>query len=327
MITNLSITTPVIGSIRLGETVEHGGKRIPKRNNHFTITSLFKHEGEWVPHPMQNEVANATGQDPEKITEIPIRLMFNNPALNMRARYEAYTEGGDIICAGNGKGAKRRVNGQIESVDCPGARNCAFGREKRCDLFARLNVQIEGQDDEFASFILRTESINAVKSLWAKMTGMAAFFGNRLVGIPFALKLRQATTKKSYWSRFFYSDLVLYKVNKFEAIKLACDYEAAMEQAGLKQAEYEQTVQTGLDNGPFEDSGEDIQDLEEFLLSRDLEVDLESDEDKPAEYSDNADPQSQSNKMNGLRDFLDAVSTIPDLHIPGQVSNEATATA
>ena len=34
-------------------------------------------------------------------------------------------------------------------------------------------MQIEGQDDEFSSFILRTESINAVKSLWAKMTGIA----------------------------------------------------------------------------------------------------------------------------------------------------------
>ncbi len=323
MITNLSITTPVIGSIRLGETVEHNGKRIPKRNNHFSITSLFKHEGKWVPHPMQAEVGKVTGQDPEKITEIPVRLMFNNPALNMRARYEAYTEGGDIICAGNGKCAKRRVNGQIESVECPGARNCAFGRDKRCDLFARLNVQIEGQDDEFSSFILRTESINAVKSLWAKMTGMAAFFGNRLVGIPFALKLRQATTAKSYWSRFYYADLVLNKVTKFEAAKLAIDYENAMEQAGLKQAEYEQTVQTGLDNGPFEDSGEDIQDLEEFLLARDLEVDMDESDEESGVERETKPVQTTSDKMTGLRDFLEAVSAIPDINIPGNSTNEA----
>ncbi len=70
-----------------------------------------------------------------------------------------------------------------------------------------------------------------------------------------------------------------------------------------------------------------MQALEEFLRSRDLEGDLGSDEDKPADYSDNTNPPSQSNKMNGLRDFLDAVSTIPDLHIPGKVSNEATAAA
>ncbi len=272
---------------------------------------------------MQAEVGKATGQDPEKITEIPIRLMFNNPSLNMRARYEAYTEGGDIICAGNGKCAKRRINGQIESVECPGARNCAFGREKRCDLFARLNVQIEGQDDEFSSFILRTESINTVKSLWAKMTGMDAFFGNRLVGIPFALKLRQATTAKSYWSRFYYADLVLNKVTKFEAAKLAIDYEIAMEQAGLKQAEYEQTVQTGLDNGPFEDSGEDIQDLEEFLLARDLEVDMDESDDESCVERETKPVQTTSDKMTGLRDFLEAVSAIPDINIPGNPTNEA----
>ena len=157
---------------------------------------------------------------------------------------------------------------------------------------------------------------------------MAAFFGNRLVGIPFALKLRQATTKKSYWSRFYYADLVLNKVTKFEAVKMACDYEAAMEQAGLKQAEYEQSVQTGLDNGPFEDSGEDIQDLEEFLLSRNLEVDMDSEDDIPEEQTGSSPAGgSQSDKMTGLRDFLEAVSTIPDIHIPGSASSEAKVTA
>jgi hypothetical protein len=81
MIKNLAITTPVIGTIRLGDVaVNERGKRYPVRSNHFKITALFKDkDGHWVEHPMHQKVASTTGQTPDAITEIPIRFMFNNP--------------------------------------------------------------------------------------------------------------------------------------------------------------------------------------------------------------------------------------------------------
>ena len=64
MIKNLAITTPVLGTIRLGDVaINPQGKRYPVRSNHFKITALYKDkDGHWVEHPMQQEVAKATGQ-------------------------------------------------------------------------------------------------------------------------------------------------------------------------------------------------------------------------------------------------------------------------
>lgn len=302
MINSLAITTPVIGTIRLGDVaINQKGKRYPVRSNHFKITAQFKDgEGRWVDHPMHKHVAETTGQDPERITEIPVRLMFNDPELNLRARYEAFDKDGRTVCAGDGKCARRLEGGRVSTVDCPGAQACAFGREVRCDLFARLNVMIDGQDDEFSSFILRTESFNAVRTLYAKMGRMRAMFGNRLVGVPFLLKLRQKATSMSCWTKFWYADLVLNKVNKFEAIKMAKEYEESMLAAGLSQQDFEQEALAGLQNGAFEEGVEDFDEIESFLLARD------SDE-SPAEgeIETGQEQITQAPGLSSLRAFLE----------------------
>lgn len=269
MIKNLAITTPVLGSIRMGGIIEQGGKRLPVRHSHFSITAQYKdRDGNWAPHPMQKAVAERMGVDDDKITEIPIRLMYNNPELNMRARYEAFDRNGRIVCAGNGETAMRADGSKVAKVDCPGADHCAFGDKARCDLFARLNVQIEGQDDPFSSFILRTESVNSVRTLWAKMTNMHAAFGNRLTGIPFVLKMRQKASSGSHWSRFFFADLILNKISIQEAMMMAIDNEETMQKLGINVANLEQQAMMNLQNGAFEEDSSDFGELEPFLLAR-----------------------------------------------------------
>jgi len=271
MISNFAITTPVVGTIRLGDVaINPKGKRYPVRANHFKITALFKDsEGHWVEHPMHKHVANETQQKPELITEIPVHLMFNDPELNMRARYEAFSSDGRIICAGDGKCARRLDGGKVVNVACTGSEHCEFGRQVKCDLFARLNVMIDGQDDEFSSFVLRTESTNAVRTLYAKMTRMRAMFGNRLVGVPFLLKLRQKASPMSCWTKFWYADLVLNKVSRIQAIQMAKEYEEEMEDAGLDQQAFEQEALAGLQNGAFEEGADEFEEIEAFLLARD----------------------------------------------------------
>lgn len=305
MIHNLAITTPILGTIRLGDiAVNQQGKRYPVRSNHFKITAMFKdNEGRWVEHPMHKKVAEATKQNPEQITEIPVRFMFNNPDLNMRARYEAFDKQGRIVCAGDGKCARRRDGEKVVNVDCPGVEGCAFGKQAKCDLFARLNVIIDGQDDEFSTFILRTESYNAVRTLYAKMKRIYAMFGNRLVGIPFKLKLRQKATSMSMWTKFYYTDLILNQVTAVEAMNHAKAYEQELEANGLSQAGFEQEALSGLMNGAFEDGEEDFDELEAFLLAR-------GDDDVPAEQNipTVADTPETPVGLSGLRDFLGAAS-------------------
>ena len=333
MIKNLAITTPVLGTIRLGDVaINPQGKRYPVRSNHFKITALYKDkDGHWVEHPMQQEVAKATGQDPTKLTEIPVRFMFNNPELNMRARYEAFNKSGCVVCAGDGKSAKRLDGNKVVGVECPGAANCEFGKKANCDLFARLNVIIDGQDDDFSTFILRTESVNAVKTLYAKMQRMSALFGNRLIGIPFKLKLRQKATSMSMWTKFFYTDLVLNKVTPMEAMTLAQEHEKQLEASGLQQQAMEAEALAGLQNGAFEDTGEDFDELEAFLLARGSD---EAPEEKNIDTGD-AETGTEAEaprSLSALRDWLttatDAgVLDLPRPNLPSNLANSEMVSA
>jgi len=42
MIKGLAITPPVVGRISIGKVVERNGKRLPEKDDQFTITSLSK---------------------------------------------------------------------------------------------------------------------------------------------------------------------------------------------------------------------------------------------------------------------------------------------
>lgn len=268
MLKNLAYTVPTLGRISIGEITVKNGKRLPTRLNHFKITAQHKKDGEWVMHPLHEEVAKKMNVTEKTITDIPVRLMFNTPSLNMRERYEAFDNNGRILCAGDGETARQASNGGIAKVSCPGPEHCTFGRENRCDVFARLNVQIEGQNDPMSSFIMRTGSFNAVKTLREKLEMMHALFGGRLVGVPLLLKLRQKSSSMSRQSKFYYVDLVLNGVTLAEAAKLAKETEENMKSDGIDYQAFEQAVMGCLNNGGFEDTAEEFEELEEFILGR-----------------------------------------------------------
>lgn len=315
MLKNLAYTVPTLGRISIGEITVKNGKRLPQRLNHFKITAQHKNEGEWAMHPLHKEVATKMGVAEDKVTEIPVRLMFNTPSLNMRERYEAFDRNGRIICAGDGETARQTCKGAINAVQCPGPDRCDFGLENRCDVFARLNVQIEGQNDPLSSFILRTGSFNAVKTLREKLEMMHAYFGGRLVGVPLLLKLRQKSSSMSMQSKFYYVDLVLNKVSLAVAAKLARDAEEGMKQDGIDQQAFEQAVMGGINNGGFEDSVENFEELEEFIIGREMgDGGLPSTAAHDADQNENASgssddpivlPGSEDSGLSGLRNFLE----------------------
>lgn len=340
MLKNLAYTVPTLGRISIGEITVKNGKRIPQRLNHFKITAQHKKDGEWVMHPLHTTVATAMKTDADKVTEIPVQLMFNTPSLNMRERYEAFDRNGRIICAGDGESARRSCQGAINAVPCSGPDHCEFGRENRCDVFARLNVQIEGQNDPLSSFILRTGSFNAVKTLREKLEMMHAYFGGRLVGVPLLLKLRQKSSSMSMQSRFYYVDLVLNNVTLAAAAKLARDKEDEMKNDGIDQQAFEQAVMAGINNGGFEEGEENFEELEEFIIGREMSgKDLQSagngqDSQGENETSGSLDdltplPGGDDSGLNGLRAFLalegkqDVVIPVPKDKSPVKNSDDA----
>ena len=52
MIKGLAITPPVIGRISIGRMVEKNGKRLPEKDDQFTITTQIQTREGWLPHPL-----------------------------------------------------------------------------------------------------------------------------------------------------------------------------------------------------------------------------------------------------------------------------------
>lgn len=271
MIHNTSLTTPTIGRISIGEIFENErGQRLPKRLNHFRITTQFKREGQWVDHPLQEAVAKLQGDENRRLTEIPVKLMFNTPELNVSSRLEAYDDKGRMVCAGDGKTAKRVSDGKMESVTCVGCDHCAFGAENGCDKMVRLILQIDATADGFktdglSGFILRSRGHNTYKSLTTKIERLAALFKKNIIGVPMTLRLIGKSSRMSKNTPFFYVALDLTNDLITSAIA-AKDYAQMLVSAGLDQAAYETTALAQLSSGPFQDTLDDAEELEEFII-------------------------------------------------------------
>lgn len=268
-IKDFSYTIPTIGRIAIGEKVESNGRSLPKKLDEFVITAQHKRNGLWVPHPIAQQVLKSTGQD--KLREIPVALMFNDPDLSLRERYEAFDNNGRMLCAGDGETARQASEGRIQEVVCVGPNMCPFAKEARCRLMTRFNVQIdvpveEGapRPDPMSSFILRSAGFNTARTLRTKLKATAALLGGKLLGVPFKLKLRQKSSAMSRQSIFYYVDLVL-REDLQTAAKLAQETAARISELGLDQAAFEEAIREGLRNGPFEDTTEDFAEAEEYL--------------------------------------------------------------
>ncbi len=59
MIKGLMITPPVIGRISIGKVVEKNGKRLPEKDDEFTITTQVQQRGHWVLHPLDEALRRA----------------------------------------------------------------------------------------------------------------------------------------------------------------------------------------------------------------------------------------------------------------------------
>jgi len=259
MIKGLAITPPIIGRISIGRLVCKNDKWLPEKDDSFTLTTQIKNKGEWLLHPLHQKFAESAPN--QKIRSIPVRMLFNDTDLNLRAEYSAFDrQTGRPLCVGDGEKAKRvGESGGIEEQACTGPQFCPYAQQHGCKLYGRLNVQVDGQGDELASFIFRTTGYNSVRTLAARLQYFQALSGNHTRYLPLQLKLRAKTTTLSYQTPVYYVDLTLR-----DGAELATTIQQAKEaaesdtEAGLLLDEWEQTAKQLLQNGQFEDSEEEI---------------------------------------------------------------------
>lgn len=257
MLKGLAITPPIVGRISIGRIVEKQGKRLPEKDDQFTLTTQVQQRGEWLLHPLNETLRKATTG---KLRSIPVRVMFNDPDLNLRADYSLFDrDTGRPVCVGNGETCRRvSVDGNgIETLPCPSPDGCAFSQQGSCKPYARLNVII-GEGDEMGSFIFRTTSWNSIRTLAARLHYFSAVSGNLLACLPLELKLRGKSTTQSYRSPIYYVDLSVRAGSTLEeALTQARELDARRKSAGFDQAALDAAARLGFANGAFEDSAEE----------------------------------------------------------------------
>ena len=252
MLKGLAITPPVVGRITIGRVVEKNGKRLPEKDDQFTITSQMQHASGWLFHPLNESLRKATTG---KLRSIPVRMLFNDPDLNLRAEYSLFDrKTGRPVCVGNGETCRRVTDGGITSMGCPTPDGCAFGEIGGCKPYGRLNVTI-GDEDELGSFIFRTTSFNSIRTLSARLQYFSAVSDGLLACLPLELKLRGKSTTQSFRTAIYYVDLGVRAGSSLEeAILQARELDARRKAAGFNQAALDAAARAGFANGAFEDS-------------------------------------------------------------------------
>ncbi|MFC5430774.1 phage capsid protein [Paraburkholderia denitrificans] len=255
MLKGLSITPPTIGRISIGRVVEKNGKRLPEKSDEFQLTTQVQQRGEWLLHPYDEALRKASGG---KLRAIPVRFLFNDPDLNLRAEYSCFDrETGRPVCVGNGETCRRAGENGIEELSCPSPDGCGFAQGGACKPYGRLNVLI-GDEDEMGSFIFRTTSYNSIRTLTARLRYFRAVSGNLLACLPLELKLRGKSTAQSYRSAIYYVDLVVRADMTMEAALIqAREHDAQRRAVGFDQAALDEAAWQGFSNGAFEESVED----------------------------------------------------------------------
>lgn len=270
MLKGLAITPPVVGRISIGRVVERNGKRLPEKDDQFTLTSQVQNREGWVLHPLDEKLRKEA--EGHKLRSIPVRLLFNDPTLNLRADYSLFDRTtGRPVCVGNGESCRRSGTEGVATLPCPSPDGCAFSKGD-CSPYARLNVAV-GEEDALGSFVLRTTSFNTIRTLAARLQYFHAVSGGRLACMPLELKLRGKSTAMSFRSAIYYVDLVVRSgISLEEAISEARQLDASRRTHGFDQAALDQAAHQGFANGAFEELAEDVPSVvEEFYSNCDAE--------------------------------------------------------
>lgn len=303
MLKGLALTPPVVGRITIGKVVEKNGKRLPEKDDEFTLTSQVQARGAWVLHPMDEALRQAAGSASStgsvKLRSIPVKLLFDDPDLNLRVGYTLFDrQTGRPLCVGNGQTCKRVGAGAMEggmgvggraeasTLPCDGPDFCAYA-QGQCKAFGRLNVRV-GDEDELGTFVFRTTGFNSIRTLATRQRYLHAVSGGLLSNLPLELRLRGKSTAMSHRAPIYYVDLTLRSGTSLaEAMGQARAERQARTETGWDQAALDQAAREGFACGVFEESEEDgVAVLEEFYPG-------DTEEDGPGDPVD-ADPPNSS---------------------------------
>ncbi|WP_323028619.1 hydrolase or metal-binding protein [Castellaniella defragrans] len=264
MLKGFAITPPVVGRISIGRVIEKNGKRLPEKDDQFTITTQVQNQDGWMLHPAHDvQLKRSEGA---KLRTIQVMLPFNDPDLNLRVAYTQFDrQKGWPTVISDGTTCQRRTAKGMETIACAATQDCCL-RQTDTKPYGRLYVKI-GDEDDLGVFIFRTTSYNSIRTLAARLRYYAAVSGGRLATLPLELKLRGKSTTQSYRTPIYYVDLVIRDgLTLRDAIQEARRADAERLEQGFDQAALDEAARLGFGNGSFEETEDDLPTVaEEFF--------------------------------------------------------------
>ncbi len=285
MLKGLALTPPIIGRISIGRMVEKNGRRMPEQYDGFTITSQVQTWEGWEIHPSDQAMRKDSG---EKLRRIPVRLLFDDPDLSLRANYTMFEKAtGRPLCVGDGDTCRRVSPKGIQSLPCLGPQACAVGVAGHCKPYGRMHVRIDTKEsglDELGSFVFRTTGFNSIRTLSARLRYFHAASGGLLAALPMELRLEGKSTRMSHGTPIYYVDLTLRDgTGLAQAVANARKEREQRTAMGLDQAALDEAARQGLALGEFEESAEEgLAVVEEFYPEGDEPEAREASQPPPA---------------------------------------------
>ncbi|MEM1667856.1 MAG: hypothetical protein QXM53_04270, partial [Thermofilaceae archaeon] len=140
---------------------------------------------------LMKAVAEATGQDINRITMIPVIFPYIKPDLNLQTWLRSF-ENGKPFCRGNGEIAERWEEGKSYTVSCPCERyDLPDNDPRKCKIYARLNVIIRDAKQFGGVWVFHTTGQRSVLSLISQLSYFSEQLQGYLSHYVFLLMLNQ----------------------------------------------------------------------------------------------------------------------------------------
>lgn len=197
------IRLPRVGKIRLGikKVSAKTGKEYPTETDYFVCPP---------------EIQAKYGKEPKSL---PVMLPVEDEEMLLRQYYACYGGNQKLKCQGDAEFcARRKDDGQIEELPCPGPLKCDFGAKNKCA--ARIDIMVVLPDVNCGStYQLSTGSINSDIDIRSGIE-MAKHLYGRISWVPMMLvreekKIADPATGKmqTHWPVKLYPNATITEVN------------------------------------------------------------------------------------------------------------------
>lgn len=206
------IGLPEIGKIKIGAKGKgYQNKKgytsyQPQKNDHFTITTLERDRDDNLKKNIviHKELEKKYGTNPK---QIPIKLMYNDIALNYQSRFACYN-GKSPICVGDGANAitYQTKDGKVTesgSKKCPCERaEREKGDKGRCTVKCRLSVILDCETTSTGGvWIFRSGGFYSSMGLRQSLKFIHEATYGRMAGVPLIMTVRPQTAQVAMYDK------------------------------------------------------------------------------------------------------------------------------